>query len=295
MEIDLELYRIFISVCEHSNITKAASDLYISQPAVTQAVKRLEEQLNVTLFIRTKRGVILTEEGNTLYQNVKGAFDLIKNGENKLSQLKTLDSGTFSIGINTTLTKEFLLPYLKRFHESYPKIIINISKGPSYELLNLLRNGHIDLMIVNLPFKNDSDIQIIPCKKVHDVFAAPKELKHLADHEIVLSDLNKYHLILQSKASTARTFLDSWAYKNNVILKPVMECDSYTLVYEFAKIGMGIGYVTREYILDDLKENILFELKVTPKIPEREIGIIVKKDIAPRYITQKFIELLTKN
>lgn len=294
MEIDLELYRIFLAVSEHLNITKAANALFISQPAVTQAIKKLESQLNVTLFVRTKRGVFLTEEGTTLHKYIKDAVEIIKNGENRLSEIKSLDTGTLSIGINTTLAKEFLMPYLEEFHKLYPKVVININKGTSTELVNSLRNGHIDLMLINLPFKNESDLKIIPCKKIHDVFAVNSELKYLADAPIPLSELNNHPLILQSKVSNTRKFLDDFAYKNDIIFKPFMESDSYTLVYEFTKIGMGIGYVTREFIKEDIEKEKLFEIKTIPSIPEREVGIVIKKDFSPRFITKRFMDLITK-
>ena len=113
MNINFELYRIFYVVANHSNITKASEELNISQPAISKSIKNLEDQLGGNLFIRTKRGVILTEEGKEFYNYIKQAMEYINNAEKKFTNLINLETGCIKIGINTTLTKEFLrLAYL---------------------------------------------------------------------------------------------------------------------------------------------------------------------------------------
>ena len=126
MNIDFELYRIFYVVANHKNITKASAELNISQPAISKSIKNLEEQLGGTLFVRTKRGVELTYEGKEFYNYIKQAIEYINNAENKFTDLINLECGCIKIGINTTLTKEFLLPYLEKFNTLFPKIDIQI-------------------------------------------------------------------------------------------------------------------------------------------------------------------------
>ena len=111
MNIDFELYRIFYVVANHCNITKASEELSISQPAISKSIKNLEEQLGGQLFVRTKRGVVLTEEGKEFYNYIKQAIEYINNAENKFTDLINLETGCIKIGISTTLTKEFLLPF----------------------------------------------------------------------------------------------------------------------------------------------------------------------------------------
>ena len=117
MNINFELYRIFYTVANTKNITKAAEELMISQPAISKSIKNLEEQLGGQLFIRTKRGVILTDEGKEFYNYIKRAMEYIYNAESKFTDLINLNTGTIKIGISSTLTKEFLIPYLEEFHK----------------------------------------------------------------------------------------------------------------------------------------------------------------------------------
>ena len=295
MNIDFELYRVFYTVANNGNITKASEELNISQPAISKSIKNLEEQLGGNLFVRTKRGVILTEEGKEFYSYIKQAIEYINNAENKFTELVNLETGCIKIGVSATLTKEFLLPYLEKFHEIFPKIDMQIITNISSELLPKLRNGLIDIVILNLVRENyGNDIDIIKCKKINDCFVVNQKYLDLVNKDLSIKDLNKYPLILQTKGSNTREFLDNFASAYDIVLKPNMELASYSLVLEFAKIGLGIGYVTKDYIKNELKNNELYELKIKEKIPSRYIGIALSKNHVPNFSTKKLIEIITK-
>ena len=295
MNIDFELYRIFYTVANHKNITKASKELNISQPAISKSIKNLEEQLGGQLFVRTKRGVILTEEGSEFYNYIKQAIEYISNAENKFTELINLETGCIKIGISTTLTKEFLLPYLEEFHRLYPKIDIQIITNISSELFSKLRNGLIDIIILNLNEKDyGQDINITKCKRITDCFVINKTYSNLINNEISIKELNKYPLILQSKGSNTREFLDDFAKKNNTILKPNIELASYSLVVEFAKIGLGIGYATKDYIKEELRNKQLYEINLKEKIPSRYVGIATSNKHLPNFSTKKLIEIIMK-
>ncbi len=295
MNIDFELYRIFYVVANHCNITKASEELSVSQPAISKSIKSLEEQLGGQLFVRTKRGVILTEEGKEFYNYISHAIEYINNAENKFTDLINLETGCIKIGISTTLTKEFLLPYLEKFHYLYPKISIQVVTDLTSELMPKLKMGLIDIIILNLNDKNyGNDIDIIKCRKINDCFVVNNKYRDLTIKEISLKELNNYPLILQSKGSNTREFLDNIARDNDVVLKPNIELASYSLVVEFSKIGLGIGYATREYIKEAIKNGELFELKLKEKIPSRYIGIALSKSHVPNFSAKKLIEIITK-
>ena len=295
MNIDFELYRIFYVVANNCNITKASKELNISQPAISKSIKSLEEQLGGPLFVRTKRGVVLTNEGEEFYNYIKQAIEYINNAENKFTDLINLETGCIKIGISATLTKEFLLPYLEKFHFLYPKIDIQIITSLTSDLMSKLKNGLLDIMILNLNDKNyGNDIDIIKCKEIHDCFIVNNKYRNLIDKEISLKDLNNYPLILQAKGSNTREFLDNIARDNGVLLKPNIELASYSLVVEFSKIGFGIGYATKEYIKEAINTKKLFELNINEKIPSRYIGIAISKNHLPNFSSKKLIEIITK-
>ena len=292
MNIDYELYRIFYIVAKNGNITRASKELLISEPAVSKSIKNLEGYLGAPLFTRTKKGVNLTTEGVTLYEYISKGIEYFKSGEAKFNELINLESGTIRIGINTTLTKEFLMPYLETFHKLYPNINIEIRTNLTSELKSMLKDGLIDMHILNLTNEETkNDFNIIKCKTITDCFVSNKPIKE----KISIKELNNYPLILQDKISNTRKFLDDFANKYEITLKPKIEIGSYYLVSEFSRIGLGIGYVTKNYIKNNLDNKELFIVPIKEKIPSREIGILLNKNTTPNFSTKELIKIITQN
>lgn len=292
MNIDYELYRIFYIVAKNGNITRASKELLISEPAVSKSIKNLEGYLGAPLFTRTKKGVNLTTEGVTLYEYISKGIEYFKSGEAKFNELINLESGTIRIGINTTLTKEFLMPYLETFHKLYPNINIEIRTNLTSELKSMLKDSLIDMHILNLTNEETkNDFNIIKCKTITDCFVSNKPIKE----KISIKELNNYPLILQDKNSNTRKFLDDFANKYEITLKPKIEIGSYYLVSEFSRIGLGIGYVTKNYIKNNLDNKELFIVPIKEKIPSREIGILLNKNTTPNFSTKELIKIITQN
>ncbi len=294
MNIDFELYRIFYVVAKNENITKAALELNISQPAISKSIKSLEEQLGGSLFVRTKRGVFLTEEGKEFYKYIKQAISFISSAENRFTELINLETGCIKIGVNTTLAKNVLIPYIEDFHKLFSKIDIQITTDITSELLHQLKNGLIDIVFFNIDDSNyDNDLKIIKWREIHDCFVANNNFSSLFDKELSFKDLNEYPLVLQANGSNTRTFLNNLTKKHDIILKPTMELASYSLVIEFARVGLGIAYVTKEYITPYLENGELKILNIKENIPSRFIGIATSKNHLPNFSTKKLIELIT--
>lgn len=293
-EIDIELYKIFYTVAKYSNITKAAEALYISQPAVTMSIKKLEELLEATLFVRNKRGVTLTTEGKVLYEHVASAMENIKIGENRLASLKTLETGSIRIGIGTTLTKHFLLKYLEKFHKKYPKINIHIDTSKTSEILNKLNDGKIDIAIITNDSDKFKDFNVEYTKDMQYSFVCNESYPDLTKKVISLEQLTSYPLLLQQPTSNSRRLLDEFASKNGVKLYSEMEVTSYALVIEFAKIGLGIGFIADDFIQNELTNKELFKINLKPDFPKHKLLILTKKDYLPSFSTQKFIEIIAR-
>ena len=294
MNINLELYRTFYTVAKTGSISASSNILYISQPAITSQIKRLEEALGVSLFTRTKHGVILTEEGNLLFEYVKTGMDSITNGENALSNLKNLESGIIRIGASTTVCKHIVMPYLEKFHETYPKIEIEIINNLTTNLLKDLRNGNLDVLVLNMPMNETKDLKIIPIQDVHDIFVGNKKYYDLTKGKIHLKDLEQYPLIFQKYPSNTRAFLNKYLKENKTDLKPQLEVVSYNLIMDLVIAGFGIGYATKEFIQQELANKNLYEIKVVPSIPKRFIGIVTIDKKTPNYSVQKLIEMIKK-
>lgn len=290
MNVDLELYRVFYAVAKHKHMTKASEELHISQPAISQSIKKLEGQLGGTLFLRSNKGMGLTEEGKMFYEYVKGALELINNAENEFTSFKDLSKGEIKIGCSTTLTKLVLMNALKDFHLDYPNININITNDLTSNLINDLKLGKLDFVIFNESNIKEANLNLEKIKELKQGFIYNPEFYD--DNINNFEDLNNVPLILQKEESNSRKLLDYIALQNNVKLIPKMEVVSQELITEFTNIGLGIGFA----IIDLAKRNFknLKELNINKKIPNINIYLVTNKSVSLTFASKMFIKYLKK-
>ena len=290
MNVDLELYRVFYAVAKHKHMTKASEELHISQPAISQSIKKLEDQLGGTLFLRSNKGMGLTEEGKMFYEYVKGALELINNAENEFTSFKDLSKGEIKIGCSTTLTKLVLMNALKDFHLDYPNININITNDLTSNLINDLKLGKLDFVIFNESNIKEANLNLEKIKELKQGFIYNPEIYD--DNINNFEDLNNVPLILQKEESNSRKLLDYVALQNNVKLIPKMEVVSQELITEFTNIGLGIGFA----IIDLAKRNYknIKELNINKKIPNINIYLATNKSVSLTFASKMFIKYLKK-
>ena len=292
MNINFELYKVFYEVANNKSISKGAEKLMISQPAVTQSIQTLEQQLGGPLFIRTPKGVILTNEGMELYNYIKEGMQYFINGTNKFNSLKKLEEGTINIGATTTITEHYLIPYLEEFHNKYPNIDINITNELTENLIKDLRNGNLDIIVIAIPKKEINDLKIKNLYDLHDIFVGNYKYKDYKYNNI--EALLKEDILLQKIPSTTRNNFNNYLKENNLICNPKMEVVSHKLLTKLTEIGFGISLLTKEFIENKLN-NTLYEIKIPIQIPKRSLGYATKNNKIPSFATQKFIDILEKD
>lgn len=297
MESNLNSYYIFYTVAECKNISAAAKQLYISQPAISKAISKLEQSLQTTLFIRNSRGVTLTEEGAYLYEQVKNAFFCIHNGEERIRKMNDLGMGHLTIGVSTTLCKCLLLPHLKRYIKENPHVKIKISCQTSTETMAALENGAIDIGLIGLPEKV-KDYATFPLMKIHDIFVSTESyLNHLKIREGVTRDSllkNAVFMTLNSENIT-HLYVDQYLKDNQVELSEILEISNMDLLIEFAKIDLGIACVIREFIQEELETKQLVEVRLGSPIPEREVGFLYSHNVLKdNPAVEKFLQYFQK-
>lgn len=290
MNIDLELYRVFYVVAKNRHMTKASEELHISQPAISQSIKKLENQLGGSLFLRSNKGMELTEEGKMFYEYIKGALELINNAENEFTSFKDLSKGEIKIGCSTTLTKLILIDVIKIFHDEYPNININITNDLTYNLINNLKLGKLDFVIFNESNVKETNLNLQQIKKLKQGFIYNP--KFYDDKVTDFKDLNNVPLILQKEESNSRKLLDYIALQHNVKLIPSMEVASQELITEFVNIGLGIGFTMIDLATRNHKD--LKELKINSKIPNINVYLATNKSVSLTFASKMFIKYLKK-
>lgn len=285
MNINFELYKIFYVVATNKSITKAGEKLMISQPAVSQGIQNLESALNTTLFIRTKKGVNLTNEGEELYKYIREGMSYFINGTNKINELKNLDSGVLRIGASTSLTENYLMKYIAKFHRLHPNIEVKIINNLTDNLLKDLRNGNVDI-VIGSNFKENKDLKFNYLFDSEYIFVSNKKI------DKINYDVLNNKLILQVYPSILRSTFDEYLKNNNLIANISMEVVSHKLVVESVLSGLGIGLVVKEYVKEELSSGKLHEINTNMNLPKREVGYILKDNYIKTYAVKEFIRLL---
>lgn len=287
MNINFELYKVFYEVANEKSISKGAEKLLISQPAVTQSIKTLEAELGGQLFIRTPKGVILTNEGQILYNYISEGMRYFINGSNKFTSLKELDSGSINIGATTIVSEQYLMPYLKEFHNTYPNININIINDLTDNLAKKLRNGDIDILIMSMNNEDIiKDLEITTITELNDIFVGNIEYKNK-----IIANILDENLLLQKYPSVTRSNFNNYLKSKDLSCTPKMEVVSHSLLTSLVENGFGIGLLTKEFISSKLNKT-LFEMQTDIKIPTRSLVYATKSNSLPSFTTIKFIELL---
>lgn len=286
MNVNFELYKVFYVVANNKSISKGAEALSISQPAVTQAIHNLEGQLDTTLFIRTKKGIVLTKEGEELYSYIKEGMNYFINGTNKLYNLKNLDEGVIKIGASTSVTENYLMPYIEKFHKMYPNIEIKVVNQLTDVLLQELRNGNLDIVIGGESYKDNKDMKFFFLREIEYVFVSNKKI------DLSLNEILKENLVLQTNPSVGRVTFDNFVKENNLTYDKCTEVVSHRLLVDFVKSGFGIGVVVRQYIEEELDKELLYEINISKKIPKRKIGYLVRDNSIPSYAVNEFIKIM---
>ena len=289
MNINFELYKVFYMVANEKSISKGAEKLMISQPAVTQSIKTLESELGGKLFVRTPKGVILTNEGLELFNYIKEGMQYFINGTNKLNSLKKLDEGIINIGSTTTISEYYLISYLKEFHKLYPNVVINITNDLTENLIKKLRNGSLDIIITAIPDYVINDIDYKTITELSDIFVGSSNFKNQGVVDI--NELLKEDILLQKYPSVTRINFNNFLKENNLECRPKMEVVSHGLLVKLAENDFGIALLTKEFISDKLDKS-LYEIKTNINVPKRKLGYATKRNSVPSFTAFKFIDIL---
>ncbi|MBS4960162.1 MAG: LysR family transcriptional regulator [Clostridiales bacterium] len=294
LDISLDLYKIFCAVVRTGNMSAAAKALYISQPAVSMAIRQLEDRIGSTLLIRTTKGVRATPEGKVLYEYLEQALKLIKTAEHKYCEMVELEKGEIRIGASDTVISNYLMPYLEKYNMLYPNINIKVTNKTTFESLKLLKSGEVDLCFVNLPIAKESDLEVIECRKIHDCLIGGTKYRDLAQKGIDIHSLSDYPILLLEESSNSRKFLDQFAQKHGVVLKPIIELGSTDILIDFTRINLGLSFTIKEFLKFEDRKSI-FEIPVYPEIPARAVGMVYLKNVTLPNAAKGFIELLHLN
>lgn len=291
MEQNLSLYYIFHTVAKNGNISQAARELFISQPAISKAISKLEQNLNIQLFKRCSRGVTLTQDGEILYQHTQEAFQTLQSGEETLARRQALGISQLRIGVSTTLCKYILLPFLKKYIQANPHVKISISCQSTYQTLALLDENKIDIGLVGeagMP-KNFS---FTPLQDIQDIFVATESyMEHLKQRSNNDDFYQTATFMMLDEENITRQYVNRVFLEQGMELSNILEVTTMDLLIEFAKIDLGVACVIREFVEEELRKKELVEIPLPLHFAPRQIGFSCRKEDVKNPVVQNFYQI----
>lgn len=285
--LNLNLYKMFYDVAQYGSVSTASKNLNVSQPAISRAIKRLEEDLDVTLFYRTLNGMILTEKGRELLTFVEEACNSLIIGERTMMETNSLIKGKLTIGVPQSIASFYLLDRLNKFHEAYKDIEISLINRPTEELIKLLESHELDIIIDLSPIQtHEKELHIEELIHCHYGFVVKSDLDIKVNK---LSDLEDCLVVLPIEKSFKRQRLNEILMECGVNLKNTMTIESNEMIKETIKNGNSIGYVLLNSVEKELKSGELKEIEFEKKLPYATINLVY----IDKYLTkapQVFIE-----
>ena len=271
---NLDYYKVFYYTARYGSITRAAGELSISQPAVSQSLRHLEQELQVTLFQRTSKGVVLTAEGRALFTHVRRGYEQIEQGVERIQRMKNMEIGEVHIGASDMTLQYYLLPYLEKFHEAYPNIKVVVKNAPTPETLELLGEGKIDFGVVSEPFITPEDVECRAVRQIEDVFVAGRKFTSYKNKMLDFQELEKLPMIFLEQNTSTRTYMDEFLHLQGVSIQPEFELATSDMIVQFALRNLGLGCVVKDFAIPALEKGKLFELRFNKMIPKRHFCVV---------------------
>ena len=294
MNSNFEYYKIFYYVAKYENLTKAATALKTSQPAVTRTIHKLEGELGCRLFTRSKTGMKLTPEGRTFYGYVAAGCAQFFKGENDLSNLISLENGTIYISATETALHCYLFQAMEEFNSLYPNVRFKILNNSTTESVNAVKEGKVDLAFVSANLQVAKPLRMKILRKYRDILIAGMRFEELkaGKEELSLKELVSYPWISLTAETITRRFLNEYFEKNGLTFAPDMELATTDMILPAVRHNLGLGFIPAEFADAELKSGQVFEIKVKENLPERNIVLIYDMEYPQSIAAKEFQKFL---
>lgn len=292
MNFNLEYYRTFYYVCKLGSTTKAAEALFLSQPAVSQTIQKLEDHMGCSLFMRTSKGMQHTAEGDILFQYVSKAFNMLLDGEKKVQRLSEYKAGELNVGTTETALYYFLLSKIESFRVRFPNVRIHVTGSSTSEIFRLVRTGTADLAVVMSPLEDTDKLTVQKVQSFQDIFVVGSSFSHLRGRLLSTQELAKEPIVCLESGTSARKHIDNWFDSQGVFFQPDYSVRTTTQVIPFVERNMAIGILPSVFAQNLINEGNFFQLQPETDIPSRQLYVIYRENYSASALRKVFINHL---
>lgn len=290
--INLNFLKIFMEVANSNSFLEASNKLYITQPAISRSIAKLEEDLGVVLFYRANKGIALTPSGEVLLKYIKESGALLETCQRVLTSMNDIEQGNIVIGVQSHIVRNYLMDKVCSFRKKHPNIKMKFLDLSTSLLIDELEKRHIDFVIDTSPIEIIyNNITIKPIKNLNTCFIKSKENSTKITE---LTDLEKQCMILPDVRSSLRRNLDKCLNEIGVNVEPKLEFVTEELIIDAVKRNAGIGYVVESSIKNKSFEDYIDIISFNDQLPNIEINLVyIEKNLTN--VSKLFIDEVILN
>jgi DNA-binding transcriptional LysR family regulator len=293
----LENFRlvVFRAVAERLSFRKAGEDLYLTQPAVSLQIKALEEDLGVQLFDRTGRQIALTPAGTLLLNFAQQVHVLLDHAERQIAALNGEHAGELALGASTTVAQYVLPRLLAEFRRESPRVHITLISGNTEQIVSAVEEQRIALGLIEGP-AHSRDVATEALLEDELVLIASTAHEWAERASIACSEITSVPLLMRERGSGTRQVIEMALERRGIkpnVLQIVMELDSTEAIKSAVEAGLGVGFVSRWAIAQDLRLGSAFKIvEIEGLRIRRNFSLTSAKGPAPQSLVQEFRRFL---
>lgn len=285
--------RIFYHAAKNLNFTKAANDLFITQPAVTAQVKSFEEFCSLKLFKKRGRRIYLTDEGKSLFKYAETIFKYEKEIENIIDDMRELKRGVLSLGTTKAYARYFMPTMITTFHKNYPNIKIQLNEGSSLDMIYSLIDFKIEVAVIAKTEDNPA-IKLIPFSQEEMAVIVAPDHRLTRKKAITFKDLAQERFIMKEMGSGTRKLVEQLFLKHDCMPNILMETSNPEFIKQLVQRGEGVSFLVREAVAAELDEKKLIEVPLKGPKVYLDVSIAYLKDQVLSPPAEAFVDTLGK-
>lgn len=285
--INLNSFKIFLEVANSNSFLEASNKLFLSQPAISKSMSKLEEDLGVSLFYRANKGISLTPSGEVLYKYLKDTKELLLSCERVLVSMNDIEESHLIIGVQSHVVRNYLMDKIDRFRTKHPKIKIKLIDLATSALIEQLHTRKVDFVVDTSPVDSIySNINIMPICAVNTGFIkSTQNLKKI----VKINDLVEENIVLPVERSSLRKNLNKIFDKNDLKINPILEFETEELIIDAVRRNLGVGYVVKSAVKYLVDAGIVEYVDLDIEFPKMEINLVYNNNTLSK-VAQLFIE-----
>lgn len=290
--MEIRQFKYFVRIVEQGSLSRAATSLYIAQPALSQQVAKLEAELGVKLLIRSVRGVIPTDAGNAFYKQAKSLLKQLGSMHDTVVSLGNQPSGAVSVGLATSTAFVLGLPFIGAMREKLPSVRLELTESPSAYLAEMVINGRIDVgvLFINNPIKGLSAQKLV----TEALFLVGQKGSLGSNDDISLEEAGKYPLMLPSMPNSLRNQVDLAFAEKSLDYVIQTEINATHILRTAICEGMGFSIMPWSAIYTEVGRGTVDVRRVVDPEVSRDVSICVSDVLPKSYATECVCELLVE-